>query len=159
MSECCCPESVDVERLSCLVCGTAAKPVDSLTVKALLTEAALRRFVPALYRFCPDAACAVTYFAEGGPTFDVADMRVAVWQKEPVGRRMICYCFGESEAAIASEIDHFGESCAIERIRTHIAAGRCACEVRNPRGVCCLGDIAAAVERIRRDRLRDNRTL
>jgi hypothetical protein len=27
-------------------------------------------------------------------------------------------------------------------------AGRCACEVRNPRGACCLGDVAAVVKRV-----------
>jgi hypothetical protein len=36
----------------------------------------------------------------------------------------------------------------IERVREHIAAERCACEVRNPRGACCLGDVIAAVKRI-----------
>ena len=36
----------------------------------------------------------------------------------------------------------------IERVREHIAAERCACDVRNPRGACCLGDVIAAVKRI-----------
>jgi hypothetical protein len=36
----------------------------------------------------------------------------------------------------------------IERIREHIAAERCACDVRNPRGACCLADVIAAVKRI-----------
>ena len=135
--------------MTCSACQTASKPVDLLTVKALLTESALSRFDPAVYRFCPNASCDVVYFAEHAPTFSKWDVRVPVWQKEPVGRRMVCYCFGENEADITAEIDGTGESLAVNRIRTHIAAGRCACEVRNPRGACCLGDVIAAVQHMR----------
>ena len=72
-----------------------------------------------------------------------------VWQKEPPGRRTICYCFDETESAIARELRDTVHSDAVERVRAHIAARRCACEVRNPRGACCLGDVIAAVERAR----------
>jgi predicted HD phosphohydrolase len=70
-----------------------------------------------------------------------------VWQKEPFGARLVCYCFGETEATIRDEIEMTGRSRAVERVREHIVAKRCACEVRNPRGACCLGDLIAAVRR------------
>jgi hypothetical protein len=122
-----------------------------VTIKALLSEHALRRFEPASYRFCPAASCDVVYFSEAGAgaAFTKEDIRVTVWQKEPPGRRMVCYCFDETEAAIASELRETGQSHAVERVRAHVAAQRCACEVRNPRGACCLGDVIAAVERMR----------
>lgn len=119
-----------------------------MTVKALLTEAALRRFAAADYRFCAAAACPVVYFALSGEPFTTADLRVPVWQKRPFGHRMICYCFGENEEDIRREIERQGRSEGVRRVRDHIAAGRCACEVRNPRGVCCLGDMTAAVARV-----------
>ena len=150
MPDCCCPEPAPVERpVACTRCGTAGKAVESLTVKALLTEAALARYEHAAYRFCPDAACAIVYFAESGTIFTTADVREPVWQKEPPGDRKICYCFGENEADMAREIEQMGQSGAVQRVRSHIAAKRCACEIRNPRGVCCLGDLQAAVERLR----------
>ncbi len=152
MPECCSPGPSTSDAggpVACVACRTAAKPVDSLTVKALLTESALNRFEPAQYRFCPDPNCDLVYFGEGAPTFLKSDLRVPVWQKEPPGRRTICYCFGENEGDIAAEIDRTGESLAVYRVRTHIAAGRCACEVRNPKGACCLGDVTAAVEHMR----------
>jgi len=77
------------------------------------------------------------------------DVRVPIWQKQSPGDRMICYCFGENEADISAEIQRTGESHAVERVRAHISAGRCACEVRNPRGACCLGDVTNAVEYLR----------
>jgi hypothetical protein len=122
--------------------------VDSLTVKALLTETALRRFEPGLYRFCPDASCEVVYFTELPLAFLKSDVRVPVWQKETPGQRTVCYCFGENEADIRIEIERDGHSGAVDRVRAHIAAGRCACEVRNPRGACCLGDVMLAADRM-----------
>jgi len=100
------------------------------------------------YRFCRDPACEVVYFNGTDQVFVADDLRVPVWQKEPAGARMLCYCFGENEADMRREIVEFGTSQAVERIRAHITAGRCACELRNPRGACCLGDVVSAVKRV-----------
>ena len=139
--------------MACRSCGTSGKPVEPLTVKALLTVAALARYEHAAYRFCPDAACSVVYFAENGTTFNIGDVRDRVWQKDSPGCRTLCYCFGENEADIAAEIERTGHSAAVQRVRAHIAAKRCACEIRNPRGSCCLGDLLAAVERLHQARM------
>jgi hypothetical protein len=150
MSSCCCPEK-SVEPHTAVHCpdsGSLGKAVDRQTVKALLTEHALQRLTAGDYRFCTDTRCDVVYFSTDGARFTTVDVRVAVWQKLRFGRRPMCYCFGESEASIRTEIEATGRSSAVERIRGHIAAGRCACEVRNPRGACCLGDVTAAVKRI-----------
>jgi hypothetical protein len=149
MSSCCCPGKIDEASTSrCPVSGSHGAAVDLLTVKAILTESALRNLRPGDYRFCPDAGCEVVYFSMVGQRFTTADVRVPVWQKLPFGDRPICYCFGESEASIRSECESAGASTATERVREHIAAERCACEVRNPRGACCLGDVIAAVKRV-----------
>jgi hypothetical protein len=150
MSSCCSPKNA-VESHTAVRCpdsGSPGKAVDGLTVKALLTEEALQRLTAGDYRFCADAGCDVVYFSAEGVRFATGDVRVGVWQKQPLGDRQVCYCFGESEASIRRELDATGRSTAVERIREHIAAGRCACEVRNPRGVCCLGDVMAAVKRV-----------
>jgi len=136
------------QRAACPISGTAGRTVELLTVKALLTESALRRVTDSQQRFCPAPACDVVYFTDSGETYSSGDVRVPVWQKEAAGARMLCYCFGESEARIRDEIRATGESQAVARIRAHIEKGRCACEVRNPRGTCCLGDVTAAVTRI-----------
>jgi hypothetical protein len=149
MTSCCYPDAVQ-ETISsrCPVSGSQGIAVDLVTVKALLTDRALARLAPGDYRFCPDPSCEVVYFSAGGAPFMTADVRVPVWQKMPAGDRPMCYCFGESEASIRAEIETVGASTAVERIRQHIDAERCACEVRNPRGACCLGDVIAAVQRV-----------
>lgn len=153
MSDCCQGRApAPCVALLCPISGTKGKPVDVQTVKALLTEHALRRVTTSEHRFCPDPDCEVVYFDTTGNQYMNADVRVPVWQKEPFGARMVCYCFGESEADIRAEVERSGQSDAVARIRHHIEAGRCACEVRNPRGVCCLGDVAAVVKRVLQSR-------
>jgi hypothetical protein len=148
VSNCCTTSTTEPSGGRCPQSGSIGVAVDLLTVKALLTERALARLEPADYRFCADARCDVVYFSAAGATFETDDLRVPVWQKRQPGDRMVCYCFGESESTIRAEIDTTGRSTAIERVRTHIAADRCACELRNPRGRCCLGDVIAAVKRV-----------
>jgi hypothetical protein len=150
MAECCCAGPADdtASVFACSACQTTGSPVDELTVKALLSDTALQRFEPRAYRFCADASCNVVYFEADGRTFTTADLRVPVWQKQRPGARTMCYCFGENETDIRAELEHTGRSNAEARVRAHIQAGRCACEVRNPKGACCLGDVAEAVKRI-----------
>lgn len=116
-----------------------------LTVKSLLTEMALRRLTPAQFYFCQQPTCAIVYFTNAGETYSTLDTRLIPWQKQPAGRRRICYCFDENEASMLDEMEETGRCAAVRRVRDHIAAGRCACEIRNPRGTCCLGDLMRAV--------------
>jgi hypothetical protein len=152
MSNCCGEHAVQSPTGRCPQNGSAGMAVDLQTVKALLTETALGRLEPSDYGFCADARCDVVYFSVAGSRFGTEDLRVPVWPKLPSGSRPLCYCFGESEASIRAEIELTGRSLAAERIREHITAGRCACDVRNPRGTCCLGDVVAAVKRVRSTR-------
>lgn len=147
--ECCSsPNSVACKQMACSQCGSKGAPVDLLTVKALLTEIALRRLTPAALYFCQEPTCAVVYFTTDGRVYTSTDIRVPVWQKEPAGSRRICYCFDENEASMLREMVETGRCGAARRVRAHIAADRCACEVRNPRGTCCLGDLMKAVTRV-----------
>lgn len=135
-------------QTACSECGSKGTAVGLLTVKALLTEAALRHLAAAPLFFCQEPTCSVVYFTTDGQEYTTAEVRVRVWQKQQAGDRTICYCFDENEAAMARELVETGRCGAVQRVRDHIAAGRCACEVRNPRGTCCLADLMKAVARI-----------
>ena len=146
---CCSSRCHDGERPDCPRSGTRGRRVDVNTVKALLTERALQRISTSPHRFCPEPLCEVVYFDGCDQVYTVKDVRVPVWQKEPFGARRVCYCFGENEADMLREP---GRSRAADRVRAHIAAGRCACELRNPKGSCCLADVIAAVKRVEASR-------
>jgi hypothetical protein len=153
MDDCC---NVPVAESGARACETSTErgsPVQLQTVKALLTEIALRRVQLTHYRFCPNPFCETVYFGDAGDRFGIGDIRVPVWQKEPSGARLLCYCFGETESSIRRELLERGSTEVVTRIRDHIAAQRCACDIRNPRGICCLGDVMAAVRRLEEETL------
>jgi len=112
-------------------------------LKALLRPQALIRLTAEDHRFCATADCEVVYFGTD-EVFRREDLTVPVFQKEPLGQRVVCYCFAVSEGDIARELAESGRSMAAERITQLIQQERCACEVRNPQGTCCLGNVALA---------------
>jgi hypothetical protein len=148
MADCCCPPPIAHTTRTCPDCAARTLAVDFATIKALLIPEALARVEMVTFRFCPEPACSTVYVSDTGQVFRAADIRVPVWQKLPPGDRTLCYCFGENERDLRCEIEARGETTVLARVRAHIAERRCACEVRNPRGSCCLGDLAAAVARL-----------
>jgi hypothetical protein len=120
---------------ACATCAERASPVQLQTVKALLCEVALRRVQLTHYRFCANPACETVYFGDAGDRFGIHDVRMPVWQKQSGSDALLCYCFGETEAGIRSELLEHGRTNGVERIREHITAQRCACDIRN-HGVC-----------------------
>jgi Zinc binding domain len=148
MNDCCDSAVAEPGARACETCTERGSPVQLQTVKALLTPVALQRVQLTHYRFCANPACETVYFGDAGDRFATGDIRVPVWQKDPSGDRLLCYCFGETEADIRTELLEHGRTGVVARIREHIAAQRCACDIRNPRGACCLGDVMAAVKRI-----------
>ncbi len=63
-------------------------------------------------------------------------------------RGPVCYCFNHTVASIRGEIQTKGHSTAQGMITQEVKAGRCACEVKNPAGACCLGDVTRVVRAI-----------
>jgi hypothetical protein len=153
MTEFCCPSSSDdqesVSRWQrlCPKDGTKGKPVQLITLKSLLVPVALEQLNPATtYKFCPSPNCPVVYFSEQGNAFTTADLKVSVFQKNENEDVPVCYCFGWSRQRIHKELNHSGESNAVDIITTHIKAKRCGCEVNNPQGSCCLENVRSVVK-------------
>lgn len=122
MADCCDPTAVEPGARTCPACGERGPAVQLQTVKALLTEIALGRIQLTHYRFCGNPACDVVYFGDAGDRFGIDDIRVPVWHKQMPGSRLLCYCFGETEAAIRAELVQSSRTDVVDRIREHIAA-------------------------------------
>ena len=123
------------------MCGHPGREIERITLKALLRPEALARLGPEEHRFCATPECPVVYF-QNAAVFRREDVLVPVFQKEAEGGRTVCYCFGISEDQIRREVETSGVSPSADRIRVLVRSGRCACEVRNPQGTCCLGNVA-----------------
>lgn len=133
----------------CPACGVPGKPVDLLTVKAML-DRPLTEISSTSYRFCRSPNCPVVYFGEDGKQRITEDMlRVRVHQKHLDALDVsVCYCFRHTPGTIAGELRARGRSSVVEAVIAGIKGGKCACEVRNPQGSCCLGNLRSVVRRM-----------
>jgi CopZ-like zinc binding protein len=128
----------------CSSCGKKGKPVAVLTVKSLVRD---HTRVPASvsYSFCRTADCEVVYFSDQA-VFTKPDLKVRVGIKETAAPVPLCYCFDYSREDIRRDIETSGKTSVLDEIKAEVQAGFCACEVKNPSGACCLGDVTRAIQ-------------
>ena len=76
-------------------------------------------------------------------------LRVGLKEREdsiPLG-----YCFGFSVADARREILATGRCTIPARIKAEVRAGHSACEIKNPSGNCCLGEVYHALKKLHGD--------
>ena len=102
----------------------------------------LRLVEDAPYYFCRTKTCLIVYFsADGRSTFTTNQLREKVYQKEPEDpTTKVCYCFDHRVGDIQNGSPD-ERSSIIEDINIGISADQCACDLRNPQGSCCLGNV------------------
>lgn len=128
------PPTTDV----CPSCGQRGRPVGLLTVQAQVALS-LRELRPP-YWFCRTPSCAVVYFAAEAPPITCDQLRERVFQKASDPDVLVCYCFRYTRGDLQR-----GDSARRDSILADVIAGtqqgQCACEIRNPQGSCCLGNL------------------
>lgn len=133
---------------TCPECGKVGKPVQGQTIKALVSVS-LRQLQEVKYLFCRTHYCPVIYFsADGEQSFSVEQVRERVYQKEPEAEDVfVCYCFRHtvSDLHAASPKERI---VILDDINTGINTGQCACDLRNPQGSCCLGNVRSLIKRL-----------
>src|SRR6266436_4694265 len=135
--ETCCQVDGTAARAGCPSCGQAGRPVSRATVGALArVEVEAPHLAAKHYRFCETPSCLVVYFAPEGVRIKRDEVRVAVHQKDTGPDVPLCYCFGYTRAGLVGE----GEA-ALAFASAELKARRCACDVKNASGRCCLGDL------------------
>ncbi|MCI0776583.1 MAG: hypothetical protein J4N95_00250 [Chloroflexi bacterium] len=134
--------------LACPACAQSGKTIDTLTLKAMLVHS-LTELREVDYRFCRTSECSVVYYsADGEQQFLERDLRETVHNKHPDDDGVfVCYCFRHTPQSIKRELAETGRSTVVASITAGIQAGQCACDIRNPQGDCCLGNVHAVVER------------
>ncbi len=153
MSYCCkLPETAEVADDRCRRCGEKGRTDLRETMESLLKPEALERLVDAPYYFDRTPECAVVYFSnEAGSYFQKDELKVRVGWKETESPIPLCYCFGHTAESAREEILTTGRSTVAERITAEVQAGNCSCEVKNPSGKCCLGDVNQAIGQIQKE--------
>ena len=149
MGDCCTTSKSVTNDIVCPLSQTKGKQVKVITLKSLLNPSALPRLKSdKIYYFCPEQECNVVYFNEEQQIFIKNDLKVPVFQKNVKEDTPICYCFNWTRERIRKEIKQTKESKVIQEISMHIKANRCGCEVNNPQGTCCLGNVSTFIKQV-----------
>lgn len=133
---------------ACPGCSQPGKAVEGQTVKALLAVS-LRAVREVPYLFCPTPACLVVYFSsDGEQSWAVGQVRERVYQKEPdASGVLICYCF-QYTAGVLRAASPAARRAMLDDITAGTRAGQCACDLRNPQGSCCLGNVRRLIQQL-----------
>ncbi|HMQ32081.1 MAG TPA: hypothetical protein PKD53_15235 [Chloroflexaceae bacterium] len=139
---CCVPVACAVPAVGagdCPGCHYRGRQVALLTVQAQVAIS-LRVLGPSPYHFCATPGCEVVYYAAGSPPILRRQMREQVFQKEHTPDVLVCYCFRYS-LDMLQRSDEVGRAAILADIIAGTRQGQCACELRNPQGSCCLGNV------------------
>ena len=130
----------------CPVSGKPGKRVRPVTLESLVSKDHLPELEDKDWFFCDLADCNVVYFSSDEDTIPSEALTVRVGVKADSAPHPVCYCFGHTTESIREEIENTGTSTVVESITAKVKAGECACETKNPKGSCCLGDVGRAVK-------------
>ena len=146
---CCTPQPKG--KAACPKCGQKAKGVLPKTLDALLTPEVKKRLdcLDGFY-YCKTPSCEVVYF-KSDTFLTQKDVSVVVGLKEGAAPATVCYCFGWSKEKIKEQLENNGETNALEDIKAKMEDPGCSCEVLNPSGGCCLGDVTKAIKEIKEE--------
>lgn len=137
------------ERAGCPKTGSVARKVQKRTVRHLVKPSSLSKLREVQYYYCTDPNCSVVYFSnEDAPTLSVEDIKVKLLTKDKGDDVNVCYCFGWTRGRIKEQITETGKSTASLEIAREVKAGRCECDIKNPKGECCLGDVNGFVRAV-----------
>ncbi len=138
--QCCVLKALGAARVPCPACGQVGRSVGAATVESILQPGAVA-LLGAEPRFCRTRDCDVVYYGSDGSCARKEQSRVRVGIKEREHPVPVCYCFAFSKADIERELLQTGSCTIAARITAEVKAGNCACEIKNPSGACCLGDV------------------
>lgn len=149
--EACCVIDVATQKAGphaaiCPVCGKRGKSVQIVTLQSLLLTD-IRELNEQPFYFCRTPDCPVVYFDEHrNQVYTKDQVRVRIFQKDPAEDVLTCYCFKFSRKHIRAVTANKGSEWAPEYITQGVVEGKCACEITNPQGSCCLGNVRGVVK-------------
>jgi len=139
-------------RAECPISRTSSRRLQRRTLEHLLKPGKVAEMHNVQYYYCTAPDCRVVYFSiEHLPHFTVDDVQVRVLAKDKGDDVHVCYCFDWTRGRIKDEIHRTNRSTASVQIAREVKAGNCTCDIRNPKGECCLGDVNLLVNEILSD--------
>ena len=137
-------------RADCPVSATESKKIQRRTIEHMVKPELVEKILAAQYYYCSDSDCPVVYFSQDGNIrFTTEDIQVAVFSKDSGKDVNVCYCYDWTRGRIEDEIRKTGNSTVSQEVAEKVRASLCECDIKNPKGACCLGDLNRYVEEIK----------
>jgi len=144
-------EETDAPLLAaCPESATDSKKIQHRTIEHLVKQDLVERILDSQYYYCADADCPVVYFSpDGASKFTIDELQLAVFEKDSGKNVNVCYCYDWTRGRIEDEIRETGVSTASKEVAEKVRASLCECDIKNPKGTCCLGDLNAYVREVK----------
>jgi len=145
-SDCC--SSKFFTQNTCPICNNKAKDVSPITLSHIIRKD-YQKQISSLkgFYYCKTIDCEVVYF-KGNELINQDKLIKEVGLKIWASVSTICYCFNWTKEKMEEEFSTFGETNAIKDISSKMTTDKCACEVNNPSGTCCLKDVKQTIKDI-----------
>ena len=126
------------ETVKCPVCGQDSVMVTIPLVGNLLKVDKKGEFVKDdKYFICMDSDCSVSYFgSKGKPIFKTEDLKVPLWYKKCVEKKIACYCNNITFEQVREQV-MAGKKSWKEIVGAYRKKPSCKCNLLNPSGNCC----------------------
>ena len=146
--ECCLIQQTPAPaKAICQASQTSSPKINRRTLEHLMKPEAVNKIQEGQYYYCDDPTCDVVYFSEQAlPYFIKDDLTVKVFHKDTGDDVNVCYCFDWTRGRIKEQIRSTGKSTASLEIAQLVRDQICTCDITNPKGRCCLGDINGFVK-------------
>jgi hypothetical protein len=146
-SGCCTPQPKG--KVACPKCHEKAKGVLVKTLEHLL-HAESKEKLACLdgFYYCKTPSCEVVYFKDE-EILTQNDVSITVGLKDGAMPATVCYCFEWTKEKIAEELKATGTTNALDDIKAKMENPGCSCEILNPSGGCCLGDVAKVIKEMK----------
>ncbi len=100
------------------------------------------------FSFCSTSSCELVYFKN---TFviHISDLKYSIGFKNNSHPSTVCYCFNWTKEKIQKQLEEKGTTTALEEIKEKIKNKKCLCEIKNPKGKCCMSDMKKTINEIK----------
>ncbi len=151
MADCCSVPNSDnfKNKHACPTCGEEGKGIPLITLRSLIRRD--HPLYPSLKAgfLCPNENDNTVYFFDGhDDRITTKDLVTPYHLKDQDRYNNVCYCFQHSQKEIIDDYLNHGFSTIEKDVHKKVNDGVCTCEVSNPKGKCCLGEIRHVIKGI-----------
>jgi hypothetical protein len=134
MSNCCSGDCSKTAAQACPECDVACKSVEMRTLYHQVSFPENQKITPGHYFFCSTKECPVGYFSTTGIIIPKRQLRSYL----EIQQDKLCYCFDIDAASYLSALSANKSEAIKGFVIQRTKSGECACQIRNPSGLCCL---------------------